>query len=93
MPTVSTALHERDGSATAAPSAMAEVLEVPPSVRMQQSASSNTEVRGGSSLAVDPWLLVGSLWLVGTMLIVGTSAARVVRFRRGLRVHCSPAGH
>jgi uncharacterized surface protein with fasciclin (FAS1) repeats/formylglycine-generating enzyme required for sulfatase activity/beta-lactamase regulating signal transducer with metallopeptidase domain len=34
---------------------------------------------------------VGAPWLVGTMIIVGISAARVVRFRRGLLVHCSPA--
>ncbi|MDI9410849.1 MAG: M56 family metallopeptidase, partial [Bacteroidia bacterium] len=93
MPPDSTALSERGGSATAAASAVAEVLVAPASAGAQQAASRNTEVRGGSSLALDPWLLVGALWLVGTMLIVGVSAVRVVRFRRGLRVHCSPAGH
>gem|GEM_PF-331639 len=93
MPPDSTALRERDGSATASPSAVAEVLVAPASAGAQQAVSRNTEVRGGSSLAFDPWLLVGALWLVGTMLIVGISIARVVRFRRGLRVHCSPAGH
>ncbi|MDI9410887.1 MAG: hypothetical protein QM519_05060, partial [Bacteroidia bacterium] len=47
--------------------------------------------QGAPSLALDLWLLVGALWLVGTLLIVGISMARVVRFRRALRVHCSPA--
>jgi uncharacterized surface protein with fasciclin (FAS1) repeats/formylglycine-generating enzyme required for sulfatase activity/beta-lactamase regulating signal transducer with metallopeptidase domain len=67
------------------------LLDVPASARNEQTASRNTEVWGASYLAVYPWLLVAAPWLVGTMLIVGISVARVVRFRRGLLVHCSPA--
>ena len=91
MPPASTARLERDGSTTAAPSAVVEVPDVPASARNQQTASRTTEARGISHLVAHPWLLVGAPWLVGTMLIVGISAARVVRFRRRLLVHCRPA--
>ena len=91
MPPASAARRELDGAATAAPAAVVEVPDVPASASNQQNASRNTEARGDSSLADYPWLLVGAPWLAGTVLIVGISAARVVRFRRGLLVHCSPA--
>lgn len=87
MPPDSAALPERDGSASAAPSIS---VEVSASTRTQPTES-GIDAPPGASLAVDPWLLVGAAWLVGTMLIVGVSAVRVVRFRRGLLVHCSPA--
>jgi len=91
MPSESTAPSERDGSTSAAPSAVAKGADGPASTPTQHTASRNPVAQGAPSLAIDPWLLVGALWLVGTMLIVGISMARVVRFRRTLRVHCSPA--
>lgn len=88
MPPASAAHRERDGSATTAPSVAAEA---PASASDQHSAPRNAVALGASSLAIDSWLIVTALWLVGTMLIVGISAVRVMRFRRALRVHCSPA--
>ena len=83
---------DMDASRVDAPRPAVEELIALPSASDQRRASLNVEARHASYIASNPWLLVGALWLGGTMLIVTISAIRIMRFRSGVLMHCEPAG-
>ena len=62
-----------------------------PSPVPQRPAAEVVQTRPASDPPIDPWVLAGALWLVGTVLIVAISLSRVARFRRGVLAHCLPA--
>jgi uncharacterized surface protein with fasciclin (FAS1) repeats/formylglycine-generating enzyme required for sulfatase activity/beta-lactamase regulating signal transducer with metallopeptidase domain len=57
----------------------------------QRPAAELVQARPASDSPIDPWVLAGALWLVGTVLIVAMSLSRIARFRRGVLAHCLPA--
>ena len=57
-----------------------------------QAAAAVSATSNGHGLAsVDRWMALGLLWLAGTSVVVTVSAARLLHFRRMLRVVCAPA--
>jgi uncharacterized surface protein with fasciclin (FAS1) repeats/formylglycine-generating enzyme required for sulfatase activity/beta-lactamase regulating signal transducer with metallopeptidase domain len=80
-----------DSSAADAPRLAVDGLVAEPSAIDQPGASADVEVRTASYVVVDPWMLVGAVWLGGTVLIIAISAVRIMRFRSGLLSQCEPA--
>ena len=81
------AAQRTDGLATH--SMVAPAARAPAAVQAAAAVSATSNGHGLAS--VDRWMALGLLWLAGTSVVVTVSAARLLHFRRMLRVVCAPA--